>query len=113
VRPSLQIRHHLRGRPRECLDAEAARRQHVEIAVAEQIARGTKPAKVDKPVREAAEGFCARPGMRDWLALEPALAGIALNDPPPAVHAALAEAGRPDPDGREAGVSRLTRNMSG
>lgn len=49
-----------------------------EIVIAEQIARGTKPKKAETAVRDTADAFVARPGMRDWLALEPTLAGIVL-----------------------------------
>lgn len=49
-----------------------------ELAAAERIARSGKPGTVGAVVGEAAEAFVARPGMRDWLQLEPRLAGVAL-----------------------------------
>jgi len=49
-----------------------------ELAAAERIARSGTLDKVDAVVGEAAEAFVARPGMRDWLQLEPRLAGVAL-----------------------------------
>lgn len=49
-----------------------------ELAVAERSARGVRPRKEDAAVQEVAEEFAARPGMKDWLLLEPSLAGVAL-----------------------------------
>ncbi|MHB1468291.1 MAG: KAP family P-loop NTPase fold protein [Solirubrobacteraceae bacterium] len=51
-----------------------------QLAEAERMVRG-KSAKGEKDAatRAAAETWLARPGVRDWVALEPALAGIALS----------------------------------
>jgi hypothetical protein len=49
-----------------------------ELAEAETMVRGGAKSERSKPVREAAEAFVARPGMRDWLTLDPALAGVPL-----------------------------------
>jgi hypothetical protein len=50
------------------------------LAEAERILRG-EPAKDDgdPDAREAAETWLAHPGVKDWVALEPVLAGIALS----------------------------------
>jgi hypothetical protein len=50
----------------------------VELALAEQLAKGGQAGKAPAAVKNAAEEFMQRPGMEDWLRLEPALVDIAL-----------------------------------